>query len=114
MGLSKSEKQPFEKFYMWGDFSEVMCATETIDVLNAQTNVYAQDKDGNDVSATFIEQGTFIADDINKYLKFRVQGGSVSLSPYLITVQMVTGDGNRWETEGYMVVKNKPTSPLPP
>ena len=67
-----------------------------------------------DVSATFIEPGTFIADDINKYLKFRVQGGSVDLSPYLITVQIETGDGNRWETEGYMVVKNKPTSPLPP
>lgn len=114
MGLSKSEKQPFEKFFMHGDFSDVLGVSETIDVLNAQTNVYAQDNTGADASATFLDTPAMYADDLEKKLYFRVQGGTVLLSPYLITVQIETGDGNRWETEGYMKIVNKPTSPLPP
>lgn len=105
MSLAKTEKQPYESYLIYGDFSEVMEDGETI--TSAVTS--AVDKDGDDATATVIEAGSEIIGTGDDYAKLyvRIKGGVESDSPYKFTIRIVTSNSNKWEVDGQIVVKEK-------
>jgi hypothetical protein len=97
------EKQPYEEFFIAGSILKVQTATETVVVGNS--NVSAVDKDNADVSSTFLDDATKVVgndpdgDYTNNILSIRVRAGEVALSPYKVTFQMETTEGNKWEVD---------------
>lgn len=103
MGLEKTEKQGFERYFVHGDFSAVLDADETLDIANINTGVTAADNTGSDVTTTLI-------DDASKYidgdcLYIRIKDGDEAGSPYKITIRVETSKGNRWEVDGLVKIK---------
>ncbi len=99
MGLVKTEKQGYERYFIYGDFAEVMADDETITV----HDVTALDNAGNDVTADVIDVGTVYVDSMKLYV--RIKDGDESLSPYKVTIRIETSTGNRWEVDGAIKVK---------
>lgn len=105
MSLTKTEKQSYESYYIYGDFSKVMNEGETI----SSYDTSAVDKDGADATATVIEASSEIigtGDDFAK-LYVRIKAGVEAESPYKITIKIVTSNDNKWEVDGQLVIKEK-------
>jgi len=105
MALEKTIKQGYESYFIFGNFSEVMEEDETI----TTWDIGIVDKAGTDCSETMIESDSPAAgegDDVHK-LFVRIQGGSEPLSPYKVTMRIVTSLGNKWEVDGNIVIKEK-------
>lgn len=92
--MAITTKQPYERYFVYADFSDVMVDGETI--LNA--TIVAIDKDLNDKTVSVIEQGTEYADGHRYY--FRIIDGLPEESPYKFTLRIETSKGNRWEVDG--------------
>jgi len=117
MGLTATEKQGFESYFIHGDFSEVMETGETIDVGNStvtvldageydiSTNPPTEITAPEDATDTVTDQGTIAADGMK--LKVRIRGGDEAGSPYHITFRIVTSIGNKWEVDGQIKIKEK-------
>jgi len=101
MGLTKTEKQGYERYFVHGDFSDVMEEGELI----STNEITALDKEGEDATADIIESGTELAEGFNMYV--RLKDGVQTDSPYKVTIRVETSLGNRWEVDGQMVVKEK-------
>ena len=101
MGLTKTEKQEWESYFVHGDFSEVMETGETIET--GSSTITAEDVDGVDATATVTDQSSIYADGFEYYV--RIQGGNEAGSPYKITFRIITSNGNKWETDGLIKVK---------
>ena len=100
MAVERFEKQPSEKFAIYGDFSENMADGET---LNTGTCT-AVDNAGEDVSTDVLAAGSFQYS--NQVAQVTVQNGEVSGSPYKITWKMTTSDGWQWELDVKMKIKD--------
>jgi hypothetical protein len=117
MSVESFEKQTWEIWTAWGSIIDVQEATETV-VLNT-SSVKAMDKEGNDVSSTFLDQSTLaLGDDPdgsyeNNLLGIKCRGGDISKSPYHITFYMVTSLANQYEVDVKVKVKVIPTTPFP-
>ena len=98
------DKQSYEAFFIAGNFVLVMEEGETI-VLE-ECAVTAIDKDGNDVSSTFLDQTTIAVASITK-LKIRIRAGTQTASPYKVTFRIVTSLGNKYEVDAPCRVKEK-------
>ena len=103
MGLEKTEKQGFERYFVHGDFSAVLDADETLDIVNVNTVIIAEDKDGLDTTATIIEDASKYVDGSSLYV--RIKDGDEAHSPYKITIRVETSKGNRWEVDGLIKIK---------
>ena len=103
MGLTKTEKQGFERYFIHGDFSAVLGAGETLDVNNVNTSVTAVDKDGVDATSTVIDDASEYVDEASLYV--RIKDGVEAESPYKVTIQVETSLGNRWEVDGLIKIK---------
>ena len=96
-------KQAWEAFYIAGSILKVQTDTEVIVLANS--SVLAEDKDGNDVSTTFLEQATKVLGTDPKgsfadnQLEIRIRDGEEALSPYKVTFRMETDEGNKWEVD---------------
>jgi len=114
MGLTATEKQSYEEYFIHGDFSDVMESGEIIQ--DATWSVTAEDAgvvddEGNyttppeDATDTVTDQGSIYADE--KKLYVRIKGGSEDegKSPYHITFKVVTSLGNKWEVDGQIKIK---------
>jgi len=101
MGLEKTEKQGYERYYVHGDFSEVMASDETI---TADT-VIAEDVNGVDVTSDVIDVGTEYVEGMNLFV--RIKDGVEALSPYKFTIRVETSIGNRWEVDGQIKIKER-------
>ena len=106
MALEKTEKQPFERYFVYGDFSEVLDieAGETIDTGDAFTTITAVDSADQDATSDVIDDASVNAEDAEGYLWFRIKDG-VDGEKYHFTVRIVTSAGNRYEVDGHIVVK---------
>lgn len=107
MAIEKTEKQPFERYFVYGDFSEVLDfdSNETINTLSAFTTVTAIDlSDDSDASVTVIDTPTIYADDVEGYLWVRIKDGA-DQAEYKFTIRVETSAGNRFEVDGKIVVK---------
>ena len=117
MSVETFEKQTWEIWTVWGSILNVQEATETV-VLNT-SSVSAMDKDGNNVSSTFLDQGSkALGDDpdgsySDNLLGMKCRGGDLDKSPYHITFYMVTTLGNQYEVDVKSKIKRIPTTPLP-
>lgn len=103
MSLEKTEKQPYESYFIHGNFEEVMKEGETI----SQYTVTAVDVDGVDATSTLIENGSETVgtgEDIHK-LFARIQGGLEAKSKYKVTFRIVTNTGNKWEVDAEVKIK---------
>lgn len=105
------EKQPYEEFYIAGSILRVQTATETINLTNS--SVEAEDKNGDDVTASFTDDTTKVlgTDPKGSYadntLEIRIRGGDPALSPYKVTFKMETTEGNKWEVDREVEVEEK-------
>lgn len=100
MAIEKFKKQSYEEFPIDAGFSANFGTLTTI----ASQVVTAEDKDGNDVSTTIIDQGSIINDGA-AIVSLTVRAGSESASPYKITVRIIDSDGYKWELDIKMEVK---------
>lgn len=97
------DKQPYEAFFISGSILYVQSATEAISV--GDSSVAAEDKNGVNVSDTFLEQGTIVVGNdpkgsyTNNMLSMRVRAGDPSLYPYKVTFYMQTTEGNKYESD---------------
>ena len=105
------DKQPYEAFPIAGSILKVQTDTESINLLSS--SVAAEDKNGNDVSDTFLEQASkALGNDpkgsyTNNLLMMRVQAGDPLLYPYKVTFYMNTTEGNKYESDRIVNVEEK-------
>ena len=92
--MAVTKKQPYERYFIHGDFTDVMATGETI----ITGVITAIDKDGTDATADVIEAGTDYAEGPLYY--FRIVDGLEIQSPYKFTLRIETSLGNRWEIDG--------------
>lgn len=105
MALTKTTKQSYESYFVFGNFSAVFEVGETI---TAHT-VSAVDSTGEDATAIVITEGSELVgtgDDVGK-LFVRIKDGVEASSPYKLTIRIETSTGNKWEVDGSIVVKEK-------
>jgi len=114
MGLTKTEKQGWESYFIHGDFSEVMETGETIDVPSSTITVEdagLPDADPVvapiDATATLTDQTSIYAEGFKLYVRIRAGVGDEGKSPYKITFRITTSNGNKWEVDGQIKVKEK-------
>ena len=117
MSVESFEKQEWESWPVWGSILNAQTATETVD--EAKSFVRAMDKDGNNVSSTFLDQSTLSkgsdpdGDYTNNMLGMRCRGGSLSATPYYITFYIWTTENNKYEVDVKVKIKRIPTTPIP-
>ena len=117
MSIEEFEKQSWEKWPVWGSIINVQEATEK--VVLGSSSVFAMDKDGNNVSSTFLDQSTKVLGDdpdgdyTDNMLGMKCQNGDLSASPYYITFYLVTDQANQYEVDVKVKIKRIPTTPIP-
>ena len=99
MGLKKTIKQGYERYFIHGDFSDVMETGETIDT----STVTALDSGGEDATADVIDDASKYVDGFLLYI--RVKDGTEAGGPYKFTIRIETSLGNRWEVDGQINIK---------
>lgn len=108
-------KQSWETYLIGADNSKVLEEGEYV-VLNTST-IVAEDKDGTDASDDILDNTdkaveTASINDVdvtpvtNGMLVTRIQAGVEALSKYKITFKAITSNGNQYETDVLMVIKN--------
>jgi hypothetical protein len=110
--MDQFEKQSREIFPIWGSILNVQETTEVVTL--AGSTVTAMDKDGKDAGEVIDQSSIILADDpdgsySDNMLGIKVRDGEESKSPYYITFLMATDNGNKWEVDVKMKVKNTPT-----
>jgi hypothetical protein len=117
MSIESFEKQTWEEWPVYGSILNVQNETET--VVLGSSSVSAMDKDGNNVSSTFLDQGSkALGDDpdgayTDNMLGMKCRDGEISKSPYYITFYMVTSEGNKYEVDVKVKIKRIPSTPIP-
>jgi len=101
MGLTKTTKQSYERYFVNADFSAVMETGETID--EADVSIVALDNAGECATATVIDDTSLYVEGVKVYV--RIIDGVEADSPYKVTFQIETSLGNRWEVEGLVAIK---------
>ena len=116
MAIEKVKKQAWEAFYIAGSILEWQADGSTEVVVLATSTVIAEDKDGTDVSDTFMEQGTKVLDsdpdgdfdDNMLSMRLATMGGLEAASPFYVTFKMITDEGNYYEVDYRVEVKEIP------
>lgn len=94
-------KQSWEEFTIAGDFTDQADTGELASLVGS--SVVAEDKDGNDVSATLLDQGTIAVDGTQ--LRILLRAGTEDLSPYKVTFKIQTSLNNKWEIDVKVRIK---------
>jgi len=116
MGIKTVKKQNWEAYYLAGSILEWQEDDSTEVVTLVGSTVVAEDADGTDVSDTFMEQGTKRLDsDLNGdfddnmlSMRLKGEGGDVTKSPYIVTFRITTDEGNQYEVDYKVEVKEIP------
>ena len=92
--------------------ASIYSSAPTEKVVLATSVVTAIDKNGSDVSATFLDQTTLElvsdpAGGTDNALQIKVRAGGANLSPYKVTFAMDTDDSNHFEVDVLVVVKEE-------
>ena len=110
MAITKTTKQGWEEYFIAGSIIDVQKdGTET--VVLATSTIEAIDNEGNDALATIVDVATKKLDDdpngnsSDNMLSVKCKGGAEAASPYIVTFKMVTTEGQKWETEMKVVIK---------
>lgn len=113
MAIGKVKKQSWEAFYIAGSILpwQEDGSTEVVDL--ATSTVIAEDAEGTDVSATFLEQATKALDDDPDgdfsdnmlSMQLKGEGGLEADSPFKVTFKIITDEGNQFEVDVRVEVK---------
>ena len=114
MAIEKTTKQSWEEYFIAGSILNVQKdGTETVVLLTS--SIEAVDKNGDDALATVIDAATKKLDSdpdgsySDNMLAVRCKAGSeTSGSPYVVTFKMITTEGNKWEVDMKLVIKEIP------
>jgi len=98
--MESFEKQPYEEFVIAADFVNVLEDAETIE---SGPTVTATDVDGEDAVLDIIDDTTISVS--GSQVLVLVKAGVELSSPYQITFQCVTSNGNKWELDVHMFVR---------
>ena len=105
MGENHFPKQPWEKFTVYGDFTNVLNDGDTIDVDNSSVTV--EDSAGTDVTSDIVVAGSVqVSVTYPSRLTVMVQGGTEDGSIYTITYKITTVAGEKYEVEQLMFVED--------
>jgi F0F1-type ATP synthase epsilon subunit len=103
MALESFEKQISEEFTISAGFTNVAITGE-IAVLSGST-VTAVDTNGTDATADVLYAASKSVS--GKTLKIKVKAGTEALSPYKITFKIATSEGNLYEKDVLMYIKER-------
>jgi hypothetical protein len=101
MTIKTFGKQPYEKFYIAGEFKKVLASSETLQIpISASAVVVVDEVKGADSTSEVIAgsaaiSGTQVVCQVH-------QGGDGSI--HQITIKTETSDGNKWEVDALMEV----------
>lgn len=103
MGRAAFEKQSWESWIIAMDISDDQNTDENI--LLSESSITATDKNGEDVTDDVLDQsGKAVSGPL---LQIRVVAGSESLQPYMIRFQAITDQGNKYELDVKMVIRER-------
>ena len=113
MATGKVKKQSWEAYPISASILKWQPDDSTEVVELATSTVIAEDKDGTNVSDTFMNQGTKTLDsdpdgdftDNMLSMKFASEGGLEAASPFKVTFRMITDEGNYYEADYIVTVK---------
>lgn len=110
--MDEFEKQSREIFPIYGSILNVQEESETV-VLGTST-ITAMDKDGKDAGEVIDQSSKILASDpdgsyTDNLLGVKVRDGSQAKSPYYITFLMFTSNGNKFEVDVKMKIKEYPS-----
>ena len=88
-------KQAYEEFTIAGDFVDQAEPGEEAVLLGSE--VFAEDKEGNNVGTTLLDQTTKAVSGTQ--LRVKLRAGEEASSPYKVTFKIVTDLGNKWEID---------------
>ena len=100
--MERFEKQPSERFAIYGDFSENMVTDETI----VSHTVTAVDASGADATNEVLQSCSDA--HAGQIVQVVVQTGETSANktPYKITFRVTTSTANKWELDVKMKIKD--------
>ena len=106
--MESFKKQNYEEFLVAGDCVDVLDTGE--ELILAGSEVIAYDSEGTVVSGDVLIAPTMALGDspdggTNNMLQIRCKDGLEANSPYKITFRMITDQGNRWEVDVRMKIK---------
>ena len=110
MAIVKTTKQGWEEYFIAGSIIHVQKDGIEKVVLGTST-IEAIDSEGDDALAVIVDVATKKLDDdtegsyTDNMLAVKCKGGVEDKSPYIVTFKMVTTEGQKWETEMKVVVK---------
>ncbi len=107
--MDQFTKQPSERFYIQASIYEAQTAEDAI--VLGEVAVTAQDRDGGDASAVVLDPSSLVlASDprgsfTDNVVGIRVRNGTQASSPYKITFRMPTQNGDLWEKDVWMIIR---------
>lgn len=110
MAIVKTTKQGWEEYFIAGSIINVQ-KDGTEKVVLGTSSIEAIDKEGSDALATIVDVATKKLDDdpdgsyTENMLSVKCKAGLESGSPYVVTFKMTTTEGQKWETEMQIVIK---------
>lgn len=105
MAINQLVKQSAETFSIYGGVTNVAEDEETI-VLGSST-VKCYDNTGTEDSTMLSGAPTVSDDGLRLYQRLAGSVGTEALSPYKITFKMVTTEGNLYEKDVFVTVKDR-------
>ena len=110
MSITKTTKQSWEEYPIAGSILNVQ-KDGNEKVLLSSGIIEAVDNAGEDALATVIDMPTKSLDDdpdgnyTDNMLSVKCKGGTEAGSPYIVTFKMPTTEGNKWEVDMKLVIK---------
>lgn len=113
MGLTATEKQNWERYFVHANFSDVMEADETIVIAGSTISALdagvwdeaagAYSTNPADATSLVTDQTSIYAEGHKYYI--RIMDGVEDKGPYKLTFRITTSSGNRWEVDGELKLK---------
>jgi len=101
--LEEFSKQPYEEYAIGVEFSAVV-DTDEESVLLSSSSVTCVDASGEEDTSVYISGSFDVQTDT--ILRVRIKDGAESNSPYKFTFKCVTSEGNKWEKDIQMNVRD--------
>ena len=106
MAINQLVKQSRESFSIYGGITNVAADGETISA--GTSSVLCTDKNGDSATALLSGSPSVSSSGLRLYQKIAPSQGTEALSPYTISFLMGTTDGNLYEKDAYLYIKDRP------
>jgi hypothetical protein len=90
-------KKPWESFYISATFTNGMDDGEVLN--DDSSTIIAKDRDGNDVSTTFLNAASIETIVASDKMRVQIQAGTEALAPYTVGFRAITDNDNKLELD---------------